>query len=134
MKKTIMIDGMVVVTTDENNRVVNLQFCPDDELAFVLEQSSRTNGQLQILRNGTLDFVASKKRVRNNSLLICKKAHGRLSGTKDRAIQLTLKAFAVEGIDWQAVFVREVVGAIGNLTGPVRMRQILTELMDRLED
>ena len=132
MKKTLMIEGMVVVSLNENSQMVNLQFCPDDELAFVLERSCITHGQLQILRNGMLDFIADKPRVRANSLLIRKVAHGRLSGTRDHAIQLTLKAFSAEGIDWQKVFVVETVEALTDLMGPERMSQILNEMLNKL--
>ena len=44
--ETLSINGVAVVTTDENNRVSNIQFLPDDEFKPVLEQGSTTNGQL----------------------------------------------------------------------------------------
>ena len=132
MTKIISIDGMVVVTTDETNQVVNIQFCPDDELAPVLEQGSRTHGQLQQLRNGAFDFVSNKPRMRARSQLIRKVAHGRLSGTRDKAFQLTLKSFASETIDWQRAFVEETVDIMTDLMGPERMRVILKELFFKL--
>ena len=105
MNKDLFISGSIVVTRDENQKVKFIQFVPDDEFTPVLEQSSKTSGQLQLLRNAAFDYVANKPRVRSNSLLIRKVKHGRLSGTRDHAFQLTLKVFASEGIDWQKAFV-----------------------------
>jgi hypothetical protein len=55
--KTISINGVAVVTTDENNRVVSIQFLPDDEFKQLLEQGSVTHGQLQLMRNVSFDYV-----------------------------------------------------------------------------
>ena len=132
MENTISINGVAVVSRDENNRVVNVQFLPDDEFTQVLEQGSQTSGQLQLLRNAAFDYVANKPRVRANSDLIRKAAHGRLSGTKDSAFQLTLKSFASEAIDWQRAFVTETVDIMTDLMGVERMRTILKELLVKL--
>lgn len=131
MNKSVFISGSAVITRDQNDRVVSVQFLPDDELAPVLEQGSKTHGQLQQLRNGSFDYIASKPRIRNNSLLIRKVAHGRLSGTRDHAWQLTLKCFANEGIDWQKAFVEEPIEALADLMGPERMRGILKEILSK---
>ena len=48
MDNTVFISGSVVVTRDENNRVKFVQFLPDDEVTPVLEQPSKTSGQLQM--------------------------------------------------------------------------------------
>ena len=133
MDKSIFISGSAVITRDENNRVTNIQFLPDDEFTPVLESGSMTSGQLQMLRNAAFDYVAHKPRVRNNSLLISKARHGRVSGTRDHAFQLTLKVFAVEGIDWQKAFVEEPIELMTDLMGPQRMRQILKEALKKLE-
>ena len=130
--KSISINGVAVVTRDENNRVQNVQFLPDDELMQVLEQGSQTNGQLQLMRNAAFDYVANKPRVRAKSELIRKAAHGRLSGTRDKAFQLTLKVFASEGIDWQKAFVVEPIEVLTDLMGPERMREILKEMLVKL--
>ena len=132
MNKSISINGVAVVTRDENNRVKFVQFLPDDEFTPVLEQGCKTSGQLQLLRNAAFDYVANKPRVRNNSLLIRKARHGRLSGTRDKAYQLTLKCFATEGIDWQRAFVEEPIELMTDLMGRQRMREILTEALNRL--
>ena len=133
MDKSIFISGSAVITRDENNRVTNIQFLPDDEFTPALESGSKTSGQLQMLRNAAFDYVANKPRVRNNSLLIRKARHGRVSGTRDHAFQLTLKVFAVEGIDWQKAFVEEPIEVMTDLMGPERMHQILKEALKKLE-
>ena len=116
MKQTILIGGQVAITLDEtNNRVSNLQFMPDDELAPVLEHGSRTHGWLQQLRNGSFDYVANKPRVRANSTLLRKAAHGRISATRDEAYQLTLKIFKREGLDVKEALLREAVELINNV-------------------
>ena len=130
--KSIFISGSIVVTRDENQKVKFIQFVPDDEFTPVLEQGSKTSGQLQLQRNAAFDYVANKPRVRSNSLLIRKVKHGRLSGTRDHAFQLTLKVFAAEGIDWQRAFVEEPIEVMTDLMGPKRMREILMEALKRL--
>ena len=132
MKQTLSVSGVAVVSRDENNRVKNVQFLPDDEFAQVMEQGSQTNGQLQLMRNAAFDYVANKPRVRAQSELIRKAAHGRLSGTRDQAFQLTLKVFASEGIDWQKAFVVEPIEVMADLMGPERMREILKEQLAKL--
>ena len=132
MNKSISINGVAVVTRDENNRVKFVQFLPDDELTPVLGQSCKSSGQLQLLRNAAFDYVANKPRVRSNALLIRKVRHGRLSGTRDHAFQLTLKVFAAEGIDWQRAFVEEPIEVMTDLMGPEHMREILMEVLNRL--
>jgi hypothetical protein len=105
--KSVSINGVSVVTRDQNNRVVNIQFLPDDEFKPVLEQGSTTKGQLQMLRNGAYDYVPCKPKLRVRSTLLRKAAHGRLSATKDEAYQLTLKIFKREGLDVRETMMRE---------------------------
>lgn len=66
----------------------------------------RSQGVAQQLSDGTFDFVV-KPRVRSQLVLIRKLAHGRLSKTKDGAIQLTLKVFCDEGINIGSTLVKE---------------------------
>lgn len=132
MNKSIFISGSAVVTRDENNRVTTIQFLPDDEFTLIMEQGSITNGQLQMLRNAAFDYVAHKPRIRNNSLLIGKARHGRVSGTRDHGWQLTLKVFASEGIDWRRAFVVEPIEVMTDLIGKERMCEILVEALKRL--
>lgn len=130
MKKTINMSGMGVITTNADNESLKFfEFLPD-EPAPKLEKPVQTNGKLLMLRDGTACFTANKPRTRDNSLLICKLAHGRLSTTRDHAVQLTLKAFASEDIDWQRAFVVETVDAMSNLTGTARMNEILKEVYE----
>ena len=133
MNKELFISGSIVVTRDEDQRVKFIQFVPDDEFTPVLEHGSKTSGQLQLLRNAAFDYVANKPRIRNNLLLIRKARHGRLSGTRDHAFQLTLKVFAAEGIDWQKAFVEEPIEVMADLMGLKRMREILKEALKKLE-
>ena len=91
------------------------------------------NFKVQAMRDGNVYMQERKKRVRNNALLIRKARHGRLSGTRDHAFQLTLKVFACEGIDWQRAFVVEPIEVMTDLMGPQRMRQILKEMLRKLE-
>ena len=130
--KSISINGVAVITKDESNRVKYVQFLPDDEFTPVLEQGCKTSGQLQLLRNAAFDYIANKPRVRTNSLLINKAKHGRVSATRDHAWQLTLKGFAAEKIDWQKAFVVEPIELMNDLMGPQRMREILTEVLNKL--
>ena len=113
--KSISINGVAVVTRDENNRVQNVQFLPDDELVQVLEQGSQTNGQLQLMRNAAFEYVANKPRVRANSTLLRKAAHGRISATRDGAFQLTLKIFKREGLNVKETMLREAIDLIDNV-------------------
>ena len=114
MNKTLIIGGQVAVTLD-NNRVSNIQFSPDDEFTPVLEQSSVSNGQLQLMRNAAFDYVARKAPQRANSTLLRKAAHGRISATRDEAYQLTLKVFKREGLDVKETFAREAMELISNV-------------------
>ena len=88
---------------------------------------------VQGMRDGNLYMQERKKRIRNNSLLIRKARHGRVSGTRDKGWQLTLKVFASEGIDWQRAFVEEPIEVMTDLMGPERMRQILQAALKRLD-
>ncbi len=58
----------------------------------------RRNGVAQQMSDGSFDFT-ERPLPRSQSKLIHKLAHGRVSETKDGAIQLTLKVFAHEGVN-----------------------------------
>ena len=81
-------------------------FAPNEHGGGEKVQGFRSQGVAQQLTDGTFDFV-SKPRVRSQSELIRKLAHGRLSKTKDGAIQLTLKVFCDEGINIGSALVKE---------------------------
>ena len=73
-------------------------FSPDEPVPDVVQRMRRMHGVAQQMTDGTFDFVA-QPRVRSQSQLIRKLAHGRVSKTKDGAIQLTLKITANENIN-----------------------------------
>ena len=81
-------------------------FAPNEHGGGEKVQGFRSQGVAQQLSDGTFDFVV-KPRVRSQSVLIRKLAHGRLSKTKDGAIQLTLKVFCDEGINIGKALVKE---------------------------
>lgn len=71
-------------------------FSPDEPVPDVVRRMRRMHGVAQQMTDGTFDFVA-QPRVRSQSQLIRKLAHGRVSLTKD--IQLTLKVMSDENIN-----------------------------------
>ena len=73
-------------------------FSPDEPVPDVVQRMRRMHGVAQQMTDGTFDFVA-QPRVRSQSQLIRKLAHGRVSLTKDKAIQLTLKVTPSENIN-----------------------------------
>ena len=81
-------------------------FAPSEHGGGEKVQGFRSQGVAQQLSDGTFDFVI-KPRIRSQSVLIRKLAHGRVSKTKDGAIQLTLKVFCDEGINIGSTLVKE---------------------------
>ena len=81
-------------------------FAPNEHGGGEKVQGFRSQGVAQQLSDGTFDFVM-KPRIRSQSVLIRKLAHGRVSKTKDGAIQLTLKVFCDEGINIGSALVKE---------------------------
>ncbi len=73
-------------------------FSPDDSVPDKVQRMRRMHGVAQQMTDGTFDFVA-QPRVRSQSQLIRKLAHGRVSLTKDKDIQLTLKVTPSENIN-----------------------------------
>ena len=89
-------------------------FSPDEPVPDVVQRMRRMHGVAQQMTDGTFDFVA-QPRVKAQSTLIKKLAHGRVSLTKDNAIQLTLKVMPDENVNiGQAIAVEsaEAVDAI----------------------
>ena len=72
-------------------------FTPSEPVALPLTRF-RAMGLAQQHFDGTFDFIR-RPRLRAQSELIRKLAHGRISKTKDGAIQLTLKGFKDEGVN-----------------------------------
>ena len=81
-------------------------FAPNEHGGREKVPGFRSQGVAQQLTDGTFDFVV-KPRVRSQSELIRKLAHGRVSKTKDGAIQLNLKVFCDEGINIGSALVKE---------------------------
>ena len=73
-------------------------FSPDEPVPDKVRRMRRMHGVAQQMTDGTFDFVA-QPRLKSQSKLINKRAHGRVSKTKDGAIQLTLKVMADENIN-----------------------------------
>ena len=122
-RKTIQNMKKKVNNQQVNNQQVNAQhmqlggmafydeskcflFAPNEHGGGEKVQGFRSQGVAQQLSDGTFDFVV-KPRIRSQSQLIRKLAHGRLSKTKDGAIQLTLKVFCDEGINIGSTLVKE---------------------------
>ena len=81
-------------------------FSPENEGVRNKVEGFRSPGIAQQLTDGTFDFMA-KPRIRSQAELIRKLAHGRVSKTKDGAIQLTLKVFCDEVINIGSTLVKE---------------------------
>ena len=73
-------------------------FAPDEPVPNTVQRIRRMRGVAQQMTDGTFDFVP-KPHMKAQSKLIKKLAHGRISLTKDKAIQLTLKVMANENIN-----------------------------------
>lgn len=114
MNKTISLSGLGTVTPDENGKSVGFEFWADDPDGQVVTPM-RASGTAQLMRSGSFFFTPGKKRVRANSTLLRKAAHGRISATKDEAYQLTLKIFKREGLDVKETLLREAVELINNV-------------------
>ncbi len=108
--KSVFVSGEAVFTSDREKKQEYVQFLPDDPETIRVE-GWRHEGMAQMLRNGTFDFI-SRPRIRARSVLLKKVAHGRLSATRDGAIQLTLKIFKSEGIAMRQTFLREALEAL----------------------
>lgn len=76
----------------------------------------RSVGVAQLLSDGTFDFIR-KPRLRAQSELIRKLAHGRASKTKDGAIQLTLKVYQDEGVNISQTIEEEAIIAAKAIAG-----------------
>ena len=72
-------------------------FAPDEPVVGSMPRFHRL-GVAQQLNDGSFEFVP-KPQLKAQSQLIRKLAHGRVSKTKDGAIQLTLKVYCDEGVN-----------------------------------
>ena len=85
-------------------------FSPDEPVPDVVQRMRRMHGVAQQMTDGTFDFVALP-RIKAQSTLIKKLAHGRVSLTKDNAIQLTLKVMRNENINIAETIAAEAADA-----------------------
>ena len=123
LERQVMVEGLMTFGKLETGlRTLDFQCCEE-----IMAEPFKGNFHVPGMRDGNVYMQQNPKRVRSNSLLIRKAKHGRLSGTRDKAWQLTLKVFASEGIDWQKAFVEEPIELMADLIGPERMRKILSE-------
>lgn len=87
------IEGVAFIS--ENINLIS--FAPDNPVPGSVK-GFRRQGTAQQMTDGTFDFVA-RPRLRAQSTLIKKLAHGRVSETRDNAIQLTLKVYKDEDVN-----------------------------------
>ena len=85
-------------------------FSPDEPVPDVVQRMRRMHGVAQQMTDGTFDFVA-QPRTKSQSTHIKKLAHGRVSLTKDNAIQLTLKVMRNENINIAETIAAEAADA-----------------------
>ena len=85
-------------------------FSPDEPVPDMVQRMRRMHGVAQQMTDGTFDFVA-QPRTKSQSTLIKKLAHGRVSLTKDNAIQLTLKVMRNENINIAETIAAEAADA-----------------------
>lgn len=124
----VMVEGLITFGMLETGlRTLDFVCCEDLEV-----EPFKGDFHVQGMRDGNIYMQQKPKRIRAQSELIRKAAHGRLSGTRDHAFQLTLKVFANECIDWQEAFVVEPIEVMTDLMGPERMREILKEMLVKL--
>ncbi len=109
MKKSfIAISGTAAI--DSQKKKEYFQFTPDDPEAQELG-NWRRSGVAQMLRDGTFAFMV-KSKARSSATLLKMTKHGRLSLTKDGALQLTLKIFKIEGLPMAETFMNEAAEAV----------------------
>ena len=89
-------------------------FSPDEPVPDVVQRMRRMHGVAQQMTDGTFDFVA-QPRTKSQSTLIKKLAHGRVSLTKDNAIQLTLKVMRNENINIAETIAAEAADAADSI-------------------
>ena len=133
MYKTISLSGLGVITPPAPEACkggFNFSFHPFDTEGVAVLTPLRCKGHAQLLRDGSLHFVAAPKRIRNKKLQMARAPHGCLSATRDAAMKLTLRVPFSEPTDWKRCFVTEPIALITPLIGRKSMRALLTELLN----
>ena len=85
-------------------------FSPLDPVPGAVPRMRRMAGVAQQMTDGTFDFAA-KPRIRSVAQLIRKLAHGRVSRTKDGAVQVWLKVSPEENVNIGQVIASEAAEA-----------------------
>lgn len=85
-------------------------FSPLEPVPGVVPRMRRMAGVAQQMTDGTFDFAA-KPRIRSVAQLIRKLAHGRVSRTKDGAVQVWLKVSPEENVNIGQVIASEAAEA-----------------------
>lgn len=98
----IQMDGNISV-----DNKLNVLFAPDNPVPGRVSPF-RSHGIGQMMGNGTFDF-SPRPRQRAQSELIRKLTHGRVSKTKDGAIQLTIKVRCDEGLNISQTIAHEAL-------------------------
>lgn len=97
------LTGVAVISDDM------FSFSPNNPVPMQTVKYRKRGTGLQ-MSDGTFTFVVSSKK-RARSKLIRKLAHGRVSRTIDNAIQLTLKIYDTENVDFGNAIVEEALSA-----------------------
>lgn len=97
------LTGVAVISEDM------FSFSPNNPVPMQTVKYRKRGTGLQ-MSDGTFTFVVSSKK-RARSKLIRKLAHGRVSRTIDNAIQLTLKIYDTENVDFGNAIVEEALCA-----------------------
>ena len=100
--KVIQLGGQAIITDSKH-----VLFLPDNAVEGQVEKF-RKMGYAQMLSTGEFDFMPSASH-KSCSRLIKKLPHGRVSETKDGAIQLTLKVFLNEKVNVGKVILDEAL-------------------------
>lgn len=101
--KEIQLSGVAAISDDM------FSFCPNNQMFGCATKYKKRGTGLQ-MSDGTFTFVEFRKK-QARSRLIKKLAHGRLSRTIDNAIQLTLKIYDSENVDFGNAIVEEALSA-----------------------
>lgn len=101
--KEIQLSGVAAISDDM------FSFYPNNQMFGCATKYKKRGTGLQ-MSDGTFTFVEFRKK-QARSRLIKKLAHGRLSRTIDNAIQLTLKIYDSENVDFGNAIVEEALSA-----------------------
>lgn len=101
--REIQLSGVAAISDDM------FSFCPNNQMFGSVAKYKKRGTGLQ-MTDGTFTFVEFRKK-QARSRLIKKLAHGRVSRTIDNAVQLTLKIYDTENVDFGNAIVEEALSA-----------------------